>query len=194
MNCKRARLHIALDVGDDLDSSAAAELERHLAECAECRDYRRCAAGTLDSLHDETAEAPGELQDSLWPDLLEKLPPRPGRVPDFNGWWVALAVSAACVAILMFWQEETDRSLVAGTQAVPAPAAEIPGNLRVPAKPVPDVTAGLDAEREEETVRSPVSTEILQLLMLGDEVDWRSYRQRSLRPGLNRVAYPHPSR
>lgn len=108
MNCKRARLHIALRVGDDLDHAGTAELDGHLTGCADCRAHLGRVESNLHPLHERSGENPTDLRDSLWPDLLEKLPPRPGsRMPEFNGWWVALAVSAACAAILLFWQDES---------------------------------------------------------------------------------------
>ena len=118
MNCKRARLHIALHVGDDLDAAGVVELDRHLAACADCRDYTAQFAGPLDSLHGNIVK-PGELQDSLWPELLDKLPARPGnRILEFNGWWIALAVSAACLAILMFWQDERRRRFTSDSGSI----------------------------------------------------------------------------
>lgn len=107
MNCKRAKLHIALLIGDDLEEESQAELREHLRECAPCREYHSHMAAAPQPWQEVEQPAVLSPHDSLWPDLLEKLPPRPGRrMYDFNGWWAAVAVVFACVAIGLFWNDE----------------------------------------------------------------------------------------
>ncbi|MFQ5732376.1 MAG: zf-HC2 domain-containing protein, partial [Planctomycetaceae bacterium] len=71
MNCKRARLNIALRVGDDLDREGAAELDGHLARCADCREHLNRVESSLHPLYERNGEDPAVVQDSLWPDLLQ---------------------------------------------------------------------------------------------------------------------------
>lgn len=142
MNCKRARLQIALCVGGDLESDDCRELRQHLSSCEHCReqyDQMKSGVATLQERHEN--EDPYSLSDSLWPDLLQRLPARPGRgIPEFNGWWAALAVCVACVALLSFWNRETrvDRQVYAdGSDSAAAPSAReikepIPGPVVMP--------------------------------------------------------------
>lgn len=106
MHCKRAKLEIALWVGDDLDGNASDELKHHLSECAPCRQHRDRLKSSLKPLHDSDAASMFSINDSLWPNLLTQLPKRPAdsEPSEFNGWLPALAVCAACLAIMTFWR------------------------------------------------------------------------------------------
>jgi hypothetical protein len=133
MNCKRAKLHIALLIGDDLDEDAQAELREHLRECAPCREYHAGMADAPQFLHDIGGPVL-QSHDSLWPDLLDKLPPRPGlRLHEFHGWWAAaVAVVVAFLAIGLFWNDEArsgrwNAPVATQRHAVDSPAfAELP--------------------------------------------------------------------
>lgn len=125
MNCKQARILIALWVGDDLDEDAEVELDRHVAGCSACHEHFRRMQHSVQRLHDPDVSPEYRIHDSLWPSLACRLPDRPGgRVADYNGWWVALAVSAACVAIVLF-SIDRSRSTHWEPVAVPAPAPAV---------------------------------------------------------------------
>ena len=107
MNCRQARLEIALWAGSDLDSAAERSVRRHLAECLGCRQYRErmlSAMGCLeqvDSGPDEAARV-----DSIWPSLSNVLSrrERDTRIRRFNGWVAGLAVAATLLATVTIWQ------------------------------------------------------------------------------------------
>lgn len=110
MNCKEAKRQIALWVGDDLDTVASLLLERHLSVCSPCRHYARQLKNDFRQLQQREAADELSRQESLWPELLRKLPAQPGRrAPQFNGWWAALAVGVAWFALVSFWQNESRR-------------------------------------------------------------------------------------
>ena len=108
MNCKRVRLEIALWVGNDLDGSAIEGLQRHLSECSKCRQHWEKLKSSLMRLKDPVVSGARAMHDSVWPGLLARLPARGGdpQPVQFNGWLPALAVIAASVAIVAFWQNE----------------------------------------------------------------------------------------
>ena len=107
MNCRRAKLEIALWVGDDLDSRATDGLKRHLTECAPCRTHWQKLKLGLKPLQNSGSSVMFSIDDSLWPSLLTQLPDRPAepQPTEFNGWLPAVAVCAACLAIVAFWQQ-----------------------------------------------------------------------------------------
>lgn len=102
MNCKRARANIALWVGDDLDDSAERDLRRHVVDCPACHEYWHDMKTGLQILQDSQGRAKSTGK-SLWPSLATALVPehqyasRPSR---FNGWVPAVAVAAACLAMI----------------------------------------------------------------------------------------------
>jgi anti-sigma factor RsiW len=53
MNCVDWEERIALYAGGDLAPEESAEVERHLAGCPECHEFRTGLRGTLDTLRDE---------------------------------------------------------------------------------------------------------------------------------------------
>jgi hypothetical protein len=108
MNCKSARSAIALWVGNDLDEQAEPALRQHVAQCSQCRCFRRELERSIQVLQEadgsaENAPRSPDLQDSLWPELDVRIAARQSAVTGrFNGWLPALAVSAACLMILAF--------------------------------------------------------------------------------------------
>lgn len=133
MNCKRAKLLIALWVGDDLTPDAEADLNRHVAECSCCNAHFQQMRHSVERLQDPGLSDEYRIHDSLWPDLASRLPPRPGsRIADFNGWWVATAVTVACFAIFAFSidQSRSARRLTpqfaAGDQTIAIPRFRLP--------------------------------------------------------------------
>jgi hypothetical protein len=148
MNCKRAKLHIALLVGDDLEDAAKAELHDHLRECAPCREYHQSMTAVPSPFEDLEERTVLSQHDSLWPGLLDRLPSKPGaRVHDFNGWWAALAVGVACFAIALFWNDEAH----SGRWSAPVAAQVAPPNpnaILEATKDIPSVFTGdLDQDK-----------------------------------------------
>lgn len=122
LTCKRARLHIALAVGGDLDETGEAAMNAHLADCPPCTQHLQTMKSNLRPLHERDDESLFTLHDSLWPDLNERLPDRSSlRQMRYNGWWAASAVFVACIAIAMFWQKQSEayRDWKSETVAVP---------------------------------------------------------------------------
>lgn len=118
MNCRQAKSELALWVGGDLTESSALELERHVAVCPSCRTLREglstshtalqavAAAPAVSPARDESmrreANRPRPASDSsIWPAVSARISrSEQSRSQRFNGWVPAMAVSAACVAIL----------------------------------------------------------------------------------------------
>jgi len=143
MNCKRAKLHIALLIGDDLEDAAQAELHEHLRECAPCREYHEGMIAVPSPFEDLEERTALPQHDSLWPGLLDRLPSQPGlRLHDFNGWWAALAVAVACFAIALFWNDEARSgrwsSPVAVQDVSPNPSATLDVTKDIPSVAVGD--------------------------------------------------------
>ena len=103
MNCKKAKSHVALLIGQDLEPAVAEELRNHLDQCGDCHDHYRQMASCLEVLQTPEVEAWNTPGDSLWPQLSVRLAARPAnRKPHrYSGWAPSLAVAAACTA--MFW-------------------------------------------------------------------------------------------
>jgi hypothetical protein len=53
MNCTQWEERVALFAGGDLAAAEAAEVERHLAGCADCSEFHDGLCATLDTLHEE---------------------------------------------------------------------------------------------------------------------------------------------
>ena len=139
MRCKQAKHEIALSVGRDLVESAERRLQRHLAVCPDCREYRRELSrdlSVLDECEDETEHA------SVWPSVqrrLAELPAVPPSRPSY-GWAPAFAVVAACLIMYV----SMDPSWVPGqsspieTQPISAPVLP-PTPIIDPAEPQTDL-------------------------------------------------------
>ncbi|MCH8828555.1 MAG: zf-HC2 domain-containing protein [Planctomycetes bacterium] len=138
MNCKRARLEVALWVGNDLDGKAEQVLKEHLAECGRCRIHWKRMKESLRHLHDPEDSAAYRIDSSIWPDLLSQLPTRGDgpRPVEFNGWLPATAVVAACLAIFAFWLNQSSRS---GGQLASSPSV---GNVVMPKSTFSSLDAG----------------------------------------------------
>lgn len=103
MNCKRAKLSIALAVGNDLDDAADGELQQHLAGCTSCRMHQRELENSLGALQTGPEEDVFAAQDSVWPAVLGRLPST--REQRFNGWIPAAALAAACLMMISIINE-----------------------------------------------------------------------------------------
>ena len=149
MNCKRAQAQVALAVGGDLDDAAERELHEHLGGCVDCHRHWKQMSDTWAMLLDREDELP-DPHDSVWPDLQVKLPNRRELMSRarFNGWTVALAVSAVCLAMVSMWQTANtpEPGFESAVHDVPPPAGigTPPQPVRSPFEPpgVLDVNAG----------------------------------------------------
>ena len=103
MNCKQAKERIALLIGNDLDASAVGEVQKHLGQCAGCREHLQRLSSCLEVLQVPAAGAFQADGESLWPRISVRLAsPTAGQKPHrLSGWAPTLAVAAACTA--MFW-------------------------------------------------------------------------------------------
>jgi hypothetical protein len=103
MNCKQAKEKVALLIGNDLDASAVGEVQKHLAQCAGCREHLQRLSSCLEVLQVPAAGAFHEDGESLWPRISVRLASQaPVEKPHrLSGWAPTLAVAAACAA--MFW-------------------------------------------------------------------------------------------
>ena len=105
MNCKAAKIEIALAAGNDLDEHSGSALQEHLGRCPSCRQRWndvRTALETLQVRCDISDEMPEHV--TVWPQVSRRLAKmeRDLRRERFNGWIPAGAVAAACLAILFF--------------------------------------------------------------------------------------------
>jgi len=100
MECRKFRRMISRETDGEVEGAERAELERHCALCAGCREFREaCLVGL--SIHRSVREA--AAPPSLLPSILAAVEGRPRR-----GWvrgWPTFALPAAAVgaAILGFW-------------------------------------------------------------------------------------------
>ncbi len=103
MNCKQAKGQLALLIGNDLDGSAVGDIQKHLSQCAGCREHLQQLSSCLEVLQVPAAGAFRADGESLWPRISVRLAsPSAGQKPHrLSGWAPTLAVAAACLA--MFW-------------------------------------------------------------------------------------------
>jgi hypothetical protein len=103
MNCKQARGKLALLIGNDLDVSGIGNVQRHLSECAGCREHLQQLSSCLEALQVPPAGVFPAEGESLWPRISVRLAsPSAGQKPHrLSGWAPTLSVAAACAA--MFW-------------------------------------------------------------------------------------------
>ena len=115
MGCElnQSRLHAYLD--GELDASGAAEFERHLETCADCRKHLAAEEQLHDSLKQAQLyeRAPQALRDKIW-SALPQSPPSRGRVREessssgASSYWRWLAVAATlllALAIAIGWRQ-----------------------------------------------------------------------------------------
>lgn len=105
MNCRQARIELALCVGDDLpDATRRENLRRHVVQCPGCRAHYKRLRGTLQMLESSDGDRTYDVGGSLWPQLsqrirrMEETPEPTGR---FNGWMPFVAVTAACALLVV---------------------------------------------------------------------------------------------
>lgn len=108
MNCKTAQHQMALAVGEDLSPAESQELQGHLQGCSKCQktwEQQQHGFAVLQRSRNQEARP---KSDSVWPALANRLREREAQSPrgEFNGWFAALAVTAACVLVFVFSQDQ----------------------------------------------------------------------------------------
>jgi hypothetical protein len=105
MNCRQARIDLALCVGEDLPDAARREsLRQHVAQCPGCRAHYKRLRGTLRVLESSDRDRTYDVGGSLWPQLsnrIRRLEESPGPSSRFNGWLPFVAVTAACAMLVV---------------------------------------------------------------------------------------------
>lgn len=105
MNCRQARIDLALCVGEDLPDAARREsLRQHVAHCPGCRAHYKRLRGTLRVLESSDRDRTYDVGGSLWPQLsnrIRRLEEAPQPASRFNGWLPFVAVTAACAMLVV---------------------------------------------------------------------------------------------
>jgi hypothetical protein len=122
MNCRQAKADIALWIGEDLpDRSRREELRRHVSACSGCRTHYKQLKGTLQVLEHADREQTYDVSDSVWPELARRIEQQsqPGSRPArFNGWLPFVAMTAACVALVVVMETQGPRARNLGSDPV----------------------------------------------------------------------------
>ncbi|MBL8849286.1 MAG: hypothetical protein JNG89_06360 [Planctomycetaceae bacterium] len=105
MNCRQARIDLALCVGEDLPEAARREsLRQHVAQCPGCRAHYKRLRGMQRVLESSDRNRTYDVGGSLWPQLsnrIRRLDESPGPASRFNGWLPFVAVTAACAMLVV---------------------------------------------------------------------------------------------
>jgi anti-sigma factor RsiW len=162
------------DYCDDLLSAAPREqMERHLRECAGCRE----ALASLRSLRERTAALPRSLEPprDLWPGIKTSLPPRRGGVSALVSGWAAggpvgrfarpvlaaAAVVLIAAAIVVALRREAPNGITA--PGAGGPVASRPGE----AATAPAATDSLASLRLVEAEYRPATEQLQAALLSG---------------------------
>ena len=107
MNCKTAQRQMALAVGEDLSPAESQVLQGHLQACSNCQQTWEQHQQGFAVLQRSRTQEIRLKSDSVWPVVANRLRERATDSPrgEFNGWFAALAVTAACVLVFVFSQE-----------------------------------------------------------------------------------------
>lgn len=128
MNCKQAQQDIALLVGHDLDDPLDRDdVKRHVATCPDCRQYFRRMKGALKVLSQADAPETYKSTGSLWPELASRIHDRRLNGPRgrFNGWAPFVAMTAACLVLMVVVNEPQQTSSPLGPPTVRGPALPV---------------------------------------------------------------------
>jgi len=124
MNCKQAKADIALWIGEDLpDRSRRDQLRRHVSACADCRRHYKRLKGTLQVLEHADREQTFDVSDSVWPELARRIQQNSearSRGARFNGWLPFVAMTAACVALVVVMETQRPHGTTSGDGPVPS--------------------------------------------------------------------------
>lgn len=129
MRCKHARHEIALSIGKDLAESAERKLQRHLATCPDCRDYRREMEEGLSVLQ-EAGDEPHHR--SIWSSVENRL----AELPEPRAWQsFSLAPAFAVVAACLIMYVSVDSAWVS-RQSSPVDVTPVSAPQVVPTTPI----------------------------------------------------------
>lgn len=108
MKCKNAEHWMALAVGEDLSPTEGLDLQRHLQECSKCQQAWEQHQRGFAALQQSRTHEARPKSDSIWPGVAHRLRARDSAPErgEFNGWIAALAVTAACVLLFVFSQDD----------------------------------------------------------------------------------------
>ena len=134
MNCKQAKTHVALLIGNDLEPAALADVRNHLGQCVSCRQHFEKLSSCLEVLQAPPRGYSPE-EESLWPKLSVQLAsPTTGQKPHrLNGWAPSLAVAAACTA--MFWIASKHWSPTGSVEQAVPNGMVYPASQQIPLRP-----------------------------------------------------------
>lgn len=94
----------ALHAGSDAGEPMPADVRRHLAGCAECRDTYRKLRKDLALLQRCETQTDCEKKESSWPELSSKIRSQRAKTRSrdhVNGWIAAVSMTAACLALFL---------------------------------------------------------------------------------------------
>lgn len=156
MNCKQAQQDIALFVGQDLDDPRDRDdVKRHVATCPDCRQHYRRMKGALKVLGQADAPETYVATGSLWPELATRISDRSSVGPRgrFNGWAPFVAMTAACLTLMLVVNEPQESHKQIGP---PIGKASPVGNPDIFFRPVPKVTRPGDVPFSDRTAGDDV--------------------------------------
>lgn len=128
MNCRQAQQDIALFVGHDLDDPRDRDdVKRHVATCPDCRAHYRRMKGTLKVLAHADAPETYTTTGSLWPELAGRINDRRPTGPRgrFNGWAPFVAMTAACLALMVVVNEPQNPTGPVGPPTAKGPSLQV---------------------------------------------------------------------
>jgi predicted anti-sigma-YlaC factor YlaD len=96
MNCVEWEERIALQAGGDLPEAEAAEVERHLARCRECREFSGALKGNLELLREAHSEP---IAEAHFAAVRARVMAGISRRPRWRWVWAGLAAAAAVVLL-----------------------------------------------------------------------------------------------
>jgi hypothetical protein len=128
MNCRQAQQDIALFVGHDLDDPRERDdVKRHVATCPGCRAHYRKMKGTLKVLAQADAPETYTTTGSLWPELAGRINNRRPTGPRgrFNGWAPFVAMTAACLVLMVVVNEPQNPTGPMGPTTAKGPTIQV---------------------------------------------------------------------
>lgn len=167
MNCRNWEERIALYAGGDLSPREAGDVERHLAECSECREFAAAVTESLAALrevHEEPLEA-AHLA-AVRARVLAQLEPKRR-----SAWRWAWIPALAAVLVAGFFLAGTGRAPVQPplVALAPPPAPLVPPPAPVNPEPPPAKKPPQRVVRVHRAKRTPPSAEPLMVKLITDD-------------------------
>lgn len=130
--CQKYRQDLALLVGQDLDTVARVEAERHVATCPDCRAHLQSLRSGQRVLLQARKQTPAAVTEeaSVWGGVsrqIRVLDERAGRT-NWRGWLPAVALAAACLTVTVITTDMLDPSRLNSTRQV----GDVSGGLNTP--------------------------------------------------------------